>query len=150
MIEQPPDPEERALDSTSALEKVLRLDKKHTNFDYYDPLRKYSFSTFTLPPPPLTQPLTQGRLPPAAARRPLLRDPPKIAVEARLQLLLQTHWGRLAPATALPQGRYRLPLRGYLTPHSGNYRFGESEEFWETAEAIYSDNFLHKYLRGEK
>ena len=29
------------LDSTSALEKVLRLDRKHTNFDYYDPLRKY-------------------------------------------------------------------------------------------------------------
>jgi hypothetical protein len=31
--------DERALDSTSALEKVLRLDKKHTNFDYHDPIR---------------------------------------------------------------------------------------------------------------
>ena len=31
--------EEKALDSTSALEKAIRLDKKHTNFDFYDPLR---------------------------------------------------------------------------------------------------------------
>ena len=40
MIEQPVEPEDKALDSTSALEKVLRLDKKHTNFDYYDTVRK--------------------------------------------------------------------------------------------------------------
>jgi hypothetical protein len=40
-MEQPPaETDDKALDSTSALEKVLRLDKKHTNFDYYDPLRK--------------------------------------------------------------------------------------------------------------
>jgi hypothetical protein len=38
--------EDRGLDSTSALEKVLRLDRKHTNFDYSDPLRKYQSFTF--------------------------------------------------------------------------------------------------------
>lgn len=32
--------DEKALDSTSALEKVLRLDKKHTNFEYYDQVRR--------------------------------------------------------------------------------------------------------------
>jgi len=36
----PNDGEEKMIDSTSALEKVLRLDKKHTNFDYHDPFRK--------------------------------------------------------------------------------------------------------------
>ena len=39
-----PEPEEKTLDSTSALEKTLRLDRKHTNFDYQDPLRKYDTS----------------------------------------------------------------------------------------------------------
>ena len=34
------DGEEKCLDSTSALERVLRLDKKHTNFDFYDPVRR--------------------------------------------------------------------------------------------------------------
>lgn len=38
------DPDERAVDSTTALEKVLRLDRKHTNFDYYDPFRRYTCS----------------------------------------------------------------------------------------------------------
>jgi hypothetical protein len=42
--------EEKSLDSTSALEKVLRLDKKHTNFDYLDPVRRYSPSIPSLLP----------------------------------------------------------------------------------------------------
>jgi hypothetical protein len=49
-MEQPSDLEERALDSTSALEKVLRLDKKHTNFDYQDLVRKYLPSISFLSP----------------------------------------------------------------------------------------------------
>ena len=40
MQEQQPE-EDKALDSTSALEKAIRLDKKHTNFDFHDPLRGY-------------------------------------------------------------------------------------------------------------
>jgi hypothetical protein len=33
-------PEEKPMDPHVALEKVLRLDRKHTNFDYSDPARK--------------------------------------------------------------------------------------------------------------
>lgn len=44
MNNQVPEPEEKILDSTSALEKTLRLDRKHTNFDYQDTLRKYHTS----------------------------------------------------------------------------------------------------------
>ena len=32
--------EEKPLDPHVALEKVLRLDRKHTNFDFSDPARK--------------------------------------------------------------------------------------------------------------
>jgi hypothetical protein len=33
-------PEDKPLDPHVALEKVLRLDRKHTNFDFSDPARK--------------------------------------------------------------------------------------------------------------
>jgi hypothetical protein len=32
--------DDKNLDPYNALEKVIRLDKKHTNFEYYDPERK--------------------------------------------------------------------------------------------------------------
>lgn len=35
------DIEDKNLDPYNALEKLIRLDKKHTNFDYYDHDRKY-------------------------------------------------------------------------------------------------------------
>ncbi len=34
-------PEEKPIDPHVALEKLIRLDRKHTNFDYVDSSRKY-------------------------------------------------------------------------------------------------------------
>jgi hypothetical protein len=36
-------------------------------------------------------------------------------------------------------------ISGYT---EGTYRFEESEEFWDTVEAVYSDGYLRKYLKG--
>ena len=38
---------------------------------------------------------------------------------------------------------------GTFSTDLGNYRFSESEDFWDSIEAIFSHDYLHKYLKGD-